>query len=76
MTRLHCVLCPAHPEETTFHMFVACPFNQACWHHLGIHWRFDLTFHTLMEEAKKQFQLFILHGNLFSWSLANLEAKE
>jgi hypothetical protein len=31
------------------------PFNRAYWRHLGINWRFDLHFHSMMEEANAQF---------------------
>jgi hypothetical protein len=50
-----CVLCAAHCEETIFHLFFSCPFNRAYWRHLGINWRFDLHFHSMMEEANAQF---------------------
>jgi hypothetical protein len=56
----NCVLCSAHCEETTFHLFFSCPFSVACWRHLGINWRFDLDFHSMMEEAKAHF-----HNNFF-----------
>ena len=32
----NCVLCSNNVEETAFH----CPFSQACWRLLGIHWDF------------------------------------
>jgi hypothetical protein len=50
-----CPLCPQNREETTFHLFFSCPFNIECWRHLGINWNFHLDFHSMMEEAKKQY---------------------
>jgi hypothetical protein len=61
-----CVLCAANCEETTFHLFCACCFAQACWSRLGIHWNFSLPFHPMMEQAQNQtprrffMELFIL----------------
>jgi hypothetical protein len=50
-----CVMCTTHCEEITFHLFFSCPFSRACWRHLGINWRFELDFHSMMEEARAQF---------------------
>jgi hypothetical protein len=50
-----CVMRTTHCEEITFHLFFSCPFSRACWRHLGINWRFELDFHSMMEEARAQF---------------------
>nr|TKW38309.1 hypothetical protein SEVIR_1G106500v2 [Setaria viridis] len=34
----NCVLCIENDEETLWHLFFDCPFNQACWIFLGINW--------------------------------------
>jgi hypothetical protein len=49
------VMCAAQCEETSFHLLFSCPFSSACWRHLGINWRFDLDFHSIMEEASAHF---------------------
>jgi len=36
----NCVLCSNNIEETAFHLFFNCPFSQACWRLLEIHWDF------------------------------------
>jgi hypothetical protein len=33
------------------------PFSTRCWQHLGIHWRFDLQFHAMIEEARQSFNI-------------------
>jgi hypothetical protein len=53
-----------------------CPFSRACWQHLGINWRFDLNFHSMMEEAQDQFNnkffmdIFII-GSWLIWKQRN-----
>jgi hypothetical protein len=49
------VLCFNNREETTFHLFFSCPFSQACWSSLNIHWNFTTDFYTMMDGAKSQF---------------------
>jgi hypothetical protein len=49
-----CPLCPQNREETTFHLFLSCPFSIDCWNNLGIFWDFNPGFHQMLEEAKKQ----------------------
>lgn len=39
----HCVLCVQHEEETLHHLFVECPFSQACWIFLGVQWDLELS---------------------------------
>jgi hypothetical protein len=51
----NCVLCSAQTEETTFHLFFSCPFSLQCWNHLKINWRFGQQFHSMMEEARLNF---------------------
>jgi hypothetical protein len=53
----NCVLCSFQCEETIFHLFFSCPFSARCWQHLGIHWRFDLQFHAMMEESRQSFNI-------------------
>jgi hypothetical protein len=67
----NCVLCPAQCEETTFHLFFPCPFSLECWEHLNINWRFGQQFHSMMEEAKQQFnnKLFMEIFILGSWQI-------
>jgi hypothetical protein len=48
----NCVLCLAQCEETTIHLFFSCLFSLRCWQHLNINWRFDLQFHSMMEETR------------------------
>jgi hypothetical protein len=52
----NCVLYSNNVEETAFHLFVSCPFSQACWQHLGIHWNFKGVFFQVMKQVKQQFQ--------------------
>jgi hypothetical protein len=49
----NCVLCTNHYEETTFHLFFSCHFSREC--PSGNQLRFDLDFHSMMEEASVQF---------------------
>jgi hypothetical protein len=51
-----CVLCSNNVEETAFHLFFSCPFSQACWWLLGIHWDFAGDFFQMMRQTKQQFQ--------------------
>jgi hypothetical protein len=51
----NCVLCSAQTEETTFHLFFSCPFSLQCWNHLKINWRFGQQLHSMMEEARLNF---------------------
>jgi hypothetical protein len=44
----NCVLCSNNVEETAFHLFFNCPFSQACWQLLGIHWDFIGDFFQMM----------------------------
>jgi hypothetical protein len=32
----NCVLCASQEEETLVHLFLDCPFAQACWDLLGL----------------------------------------
>jgi hypothetical protein len=52
--RRNCVLCPNNREETTFHLF-SCPFSQACWSSLNIHWNYTTDFYSMMDESRSQF---------------------
>jgi hypothetical protein len=73
----NCVPCAAHCEVTMFHLFFACAFSVACWRHLRINWRFDLDFHSMMEEANAHFsnkffmEIFIL-GAWLIWKQRNV----
>jgi hypothetical protein len=55
-----CVLCSATTEETTFLLFFSCPFSLRCWKHLNINWRFGQQFHSMMEEARHNFNKFFM----------------
>jgi len=52
----NCILCSNNLEETAFHLFFSCPFSQACWQYLGIHWDFSMDFFHMLIQAKQQFQ--------------------
>jgi hypothetical protein len=71
-----CVLCADHYEETTFHRFFSSHFSRECWRHLGISWRFDFDFHSMMEEASTQFHckffmLVFIIGAWLIWKQSN-----
>ena len=51
----NCVLCTYQQEETSFHLFFSCSFARRCWQLLGLHWRFDLPFYQMMDEARNHF---------------------
>ena len=52
----NCILYSNNLEETAFHLFFSCPFSQACWQYLGIHWDFSMDFFHMLIQAKQQFQ--------------------
>jgi hypothetical protein len=72
----NCILCSENTEETTFHLFFSCPFNQDYWSHLNINWRFGQQFHSMMEEDMQDFnckffmEIFIL-GSSQIWKQRN-----
>jgi hypothetical protein len=51
----NCALCSTNTEEITFHLFFSFPFNQVCWRHLNINWRFSQQFHSMMDEVRHEF---------------------
>jgi hypothetical protein len=71
-----CPLCPGHRDETTFHQFFSCSFSLECWHHLGMSWDFNLSFHSMMKKEKLQWphaffmEIFIL-GAWLIWKQRN-----
>jgi len=69
----NCVLCSNNVEETAFH----CPFSQACWRLLGIHWDFGGDFFFFPnDETGKTAVPTLLYGDLHHCCLADLEAKK
>jgi hypothetical protein len=53
-------MCTLNKEESTFHLFLSCPFSRHCWRHLNINWNFNSDFYSMMAEARDQF-----NSNLF-----------
>lgn len=52
---IFCVLCQQHMEETIMHLFFTCPFSQACWAVLNIHWNLLQDMCLMVQEAKQLF---------------------
>ncbi|CAO2167262.1 unnamed protein product [Urochloa humidicola] len=72
----NCVLCAGNMEETTFHLFFACPFSIRTWQHLNFDWNFSLPFHQMMEDAKRNtshsfFMEFFIIGAWQIWKQRN-----
>jgi hypothetical protein len=71
----NCVLCNNNIEEIAFNLFFSCPFSQACWRLLGIHWDFDGDFFSNDETGKTAVPT-LLYGDLHHCYSADLEAKK
>jgi hypothetical protein len=52
----NCILYDHNVEETAFHLFFSCPFSQACWQHLNMHWNFQSDFFQMMMQSKQQYK--------------------
>jgi hypothetical protein len=39
-------------EEDIRHLFFSCPFSDACWTYLGIHWDLSLDFQSMILNAR------------------------
>ena len=50
-----CVLCVENLEEGIRHLFFSCPFSDACWTYLGVHWDLSLDFQVMVLHARLQF---------------------
>jgi hypothetical protein len=50
-----CVMCVENLVEDIHHLSFACPFSDACWTYLGVHWDLALEFQTMVLQARIQF---------------------
>lgn len=54
----NCVLCTdSSNDETSVHLFIACPFAQACWASLGLHANTDDDPFSVISSFKVQLHL-------------------
>lgn len=51
----NCVLYNAGVEETSFPLFIVCPFSQACWDSIPISWDTSLPPLDMMIDARSKF---------------------
>ena len=66
----NCVLCPSTVEESLTHLFIHCPFSQACWASIGLNVSTDDPFDNL-DQFKHQLVIpfFMEIIVLMSWSI-------
>ncbi|RCV42444.1 hypothetical protein SETIT_9G217000v2, partial [Setaria italica] len=67
----NCVLCVKHVEETISHLFFTCPFSEACWLYLGIHWDPSLQLQDMIVQALQHFGSTIFREivTVVAWSI-------